>query len=333
MVNRAPAAKAGQASNRQTSQILMTDEVASDHAAGEGEVAVSVLINQAAADLARAGIDDPRREARLLLAHALCLTPDELRRLPANQLVRPSQVRHLVARRAAREPFAFITGRTGFWTLDVAVSPATLIPRADSESLIEAAIALRDRRAVRAILDLGCGTGCLLLAALSEFNWAYGIGVDRSEAACRLAQGNAARNTLSERASFICADWSASLAGGFDLVLCNPPYIPTAEITSLMPEVASHEPASALDGGPDGLHSYRHLIPELPALLAPDGLAIVEIGQGQSDAVALLAQAAGLALVRYHSDLSGAQRAIVLAREAGFGTSCRKTVGRPVSLG
>ena len=263
--------------------------------------------------LSRAGIPQPRREARLLLAHALGLEPAGLLAFDAETRLRPDRYEELLARRAAREPLAFLTGRQGFWTLDVAVSPATLIPRADSETLIEALIQARpDRDAVRRVLDLGTGTGCLLLAALSEYPHAWGVGIDVSPAACRLAAGNAAATGLSERAALLCGDWAGALVGRFDVILGNPPYIPEPELDGLMPEVGRHEPRRALDGGSDGLRAYRQLMPLLGQMLQPDGLAILEVGAGQAETVALFGGAAGLRLVSMRADLGGIARAVLL---------------------
>jgi release factor glutamine methyltransferase len=234
----------------------------------------------------------------------------------------------LLERRAAREPLAFITGRRGFWTLDMAVSPATLIPRPDSETLLAAASHLFPTAgAVGRILDLGTGTGCLLLAALSEFPRAFGVGVDIAPAAAALAAGNAAANGLSGRCAFLAADWAAALSASFDLVLCNPPYIPSDDIGSLMPEVARHEPIRALDGGADGLDSYRSVIASLPSLLAPGGAAILELGQGQAEPVRALAEAAGLHYLGVEADLSGIARALRLCRKADAGGFAKKLFG------
>ena len=286
------------------------------------------LIGQARAALAAAGVENTGLEARMLVAHALG-------REPASLLLGPETVHEapalpaLLARRAAREPLALILGRREFWSLDLAVSPATLIPRPETETLIEAALAARpDRGAVRRILDLGTGTGCLLLAALTEFPAAWGLGVDLAPAAAALAAANAARLGLAPRAAFLCADWAAPIAGRFDLVLANPPYIESAAIAGLMPEVARHEPRRALDGGADGLDAYRHIVASLPRLLAPGGVAVLELGQGQADAVAGLAQRAGLATLALRADLAGIARALVLAADkretAGTG---KKTFG------
>ena len=256
------------------------------------------LLQEATASLRAAGIDQPRREARWLLEHA------------AGDV---AAFHALVARRAAREPLAFLIGRQDFWTLELEVSPATLIPRADSETLITAAIAARpDRGAVARILDLGTGTGCLLLAALVEFPAAFGVGVDRAPEAASLAARNARANRLAGRCAMLCADWAAPLAGRFDLVLSNPPYIESDIIAGLMPEVSRYEPRRALDGGADGLDAYRCLLAALPGLLAPDGVAVLELGAGQAGPVAALAGAAGLRVTGLQHDLAGIARAAVL---------------------
>ncbi len=225
----------------------------------------------------------------------------------------------LLARRAGREPMALILGRQGFWTLELEVSPATLIPRADTETLIEAALAARpDRAAVRRVLDLGTGTGCLLLAALAEFPGAWGLGLDLATDAAALAARNSRALNLADRASFVVADWAAPISGRFDLVLSNPPYIETDDVAGLMPEVARHEPRRALDGGADGLDAYRALLAALPALLAPGGLAVFELGAGQAEPVSGLARTAGFTPA-VRADLGGLPRALLL----------EKTLGRP----
>jgi release factor glutamine methyltransferase len=221
----------------------------------------------------------------------------------------------LLARRIAREPLALILGHREFWSLDFAVSPATLIPRPESETLIEAALAAFSRRSPpRMILDLGTGTGCLLLASLAEFPAAFGLGVDRSPAAAALAAHNAATLGLADRAAFICGDWATALAARFDLVLCNPPYIPTSDLSLLMPEVVDYEPRSALDGGAAGLAVFRHLVPVLPHLMTPSGIAVLEFGPGQLEAIAGLARMAGMTVAARH-DLAGNPRALVLGLE------------------
>jgi release factor glutamine methyltransferase len=268
-------------------------------------------VRQAAAALAASGIEDARREARILAAHVLGSRTGRV--IAADQQVDAAALQLLVARRACREPMAFILGRAGFWTLELEVSPDTLIPRADTETLIDAALTLLPvRDAVRRVLDLGTGTGCLLLSALTEFPAAFGVGVDLSQGAAALARRNAATNGLAARAAFVGGCWSDSLSGGFDLVLSNPPYIRAGDIPWLMPEVAAHEPALALDGGANGLEAYAGLMPRLGPLLAPAGVAILELGEGQRASVSALAQANGLCVIGVRADLAGLDRAIML---------------------
>jgi release factor glutamine methyltransferase len=276
----------------------------------------AALLAQAAHVLEAAGIETPRREARLLLAHAAGIDQAALLRDMHAPLAAPGFMA-LVARRAAREPLALITGRQGFWTLDLEVSADTLIPRADSEAVVEAALAACAGQNVRRVLDLGTGTGALLLALLTEIPGATGIGVDRNEGAARLARRNAAACGLSGRAAFLCGDWAAALDARFDLVVSNPPYIESAAIAGLMPEVARFEPRAALDGGADGLAAYRAIVAALPDLLAPGGAAVLELGIGQADAVGSIAVAQGLALAGLHDDLSGVARAIILRPDPG----------------
>ncbi len=276
--------------------------------------------------LAAAGIEEPRREARLLLSHATGLDGAALLRyLPASYPAPGYD--DLVARRAAREPLAYLVGHQPFWTLDLLVSADTLIPRADSETLVEAALEAFPTRNVGRVLDLGTGTGCLLLAALTEFPDAWGVGVDLAEGAAGLARRNAQRAGLDGRAAFVCADWAAPLAGQFDLVLANPPYIDSATIPALMPEVAWYEPALALDGGTDGLHAYRALAAALPGLLSPRGVAILEVGVGQADAVAEIARAACLQPGPARHDLGGIARALPLRHgsKKSFGVVARRS--------
>ncbi len=264
-----------------------------------------------AARLGAAGIEDARREARILLAATLGTDAAGLLTIAD---VDPAGFEAALARRVAREPMAYILGRREFWGLSFMTSAATLIPRPDSETLIEAALAaLPDRAAVRGILDLGTGTGCLLLAALHEFSSAFGVGVDIAPAAAALAARNAAALNLAARAAFLAGDWARSLDGTFDLVLSNPPYIQTTDLPGLMPEVARFEPMTALDGGPDGLMAYRLILPELHRVLAPDGIAVLELGAGQADEVARLAEAGDLSMAT-RADLGLHLRAAILTR-------------------
>ena len=228
---------------------------------------VREALRRGAARLDAAGVDSPRLDARLLLGHAAGLSQEALLREPGRR-VDAAAYDALLDRRVAREPLALILGWQEFWSLRFEVSAATLIPRPDSETLIEAALAARpDRGLVRSVLDLGTGTGCLLLAALHEFTGAWGLGIDLSPAAAALAAANARALGLDRRAAFVCADWAAPVAARFDLVLSNPPYIPSGGIAGLMPEVARFEPGRALDGGIAGLDAYRTLLALLPGVL------------------------------------------------------------------
>jgi release factor glutamine methyltransferase len=271
-------------------------------ATGAGGIRVAI-----AAAAARFGFSaTPRLDAELLMAHALGVERSAL--LLGQDGAVPEGFAVLVERRAGQEPIAYITGRRGFWTLDLAVGPGALVPRADSETLIEAALERFAARSPATILDLGTGPGTLLLALLDEWRDACGIGLDRSAAALGWARRNAA--PFGARASFVQGDWAAALTGTFDLVISNPPYIATDEV--LPTEVAGHEPGEALFAGADGLADYRRLAPELRRLVAPGGAAIVEIGWTQADAVGDLLRAQGFA-VDLHRDLGGRPRVLVAA--------------------
>ena len=261
-----------------------------------------------AADRLAAVSETPRLDAELLMAHALGVPRDVLlmRHLDAPA---PEGFEALIARRLAHEPVAYITGTRGFWSIDLAVGPGVLIPRPDSEALIEAAIEHFGERAPAAVLDLGTGPGTLLLAALDQWPRARGLGVDRSEAALAYARANAERLGMAKRAEFRAGDWAAGIDARFDLVLCNPPYIGTGE--EIGEEVRRFEPHSALFAGADGLDDYRILIPQLRGLLAPGGCAVLEIGWTQAEAVSALAADQGFSL-RLRNDLGGRPRAVLL---------------------
>jgi release factor glutamine methyltransferase len=279
-------------------------------------VTLGDAVTTAAARLAEAGIAESRREARLLVALAAGLEPGVVLGYPERLLDAAGQasLAALLARRASREPFSRILGRRGFWSLDFEISPDTLDPRPDSETVIEAALAaLPDRQAILRLVDLGTGTGCLLLALLSELPNATGIGIDLLPGAVAVARRNAAALRLGARANFAVGRWGEALAEkAAHLILCNPPYICSGEIESLAPEVARFEPRVALDGGPDGLGPYRELAEPVRRMLAPQGVAVFEIGAGQAGAVATLMAAAGLRLVAIRSDLAGVERCVVV---------------------
>ena len=281
---------------------------------------IAAALAAAAARLAGAGLDEPRREARLLLAAALAAEVTAIVGYPERRLGAAEAARFaaLVARRAAREPAARILGKREFWSLDFALSPETLVPRPDSETLIEAVVAaLPQRNAPLRILDFGTGTGCLLLALLSEYPAASGLGVDIMPGAVATARANAGALGLGRRAVFLVGSWGAAVCGAFDVIVANPPYIAGAAIAALAPEVARHEPRRALDGGADGLDAYRALMPEARRLLHPGGIAAFELGAGQQAAVAAIVEAAGLVIAAIRYDLAGIARCLVLRRDAG----------------
>ncbi len=268
-------------------------------------------LRRGAAQLAAAGVDNPRLDARLLLAHGEGLTHAAL----FGDTGRPvdfARYEALLARRVAREPLAYIVGCQEFWSLPFQVSPATLIPRADSEAVVETALTVLALDDPGPVLDLGTGTGCLLLAVLHERRRAWGVGVDLASDAARLAASNARTLGLADRAAFLAGDWDSAVAGPFALVLSNPPYVTPDELSALQPEVAAWEPRRALDGGADGLAAYRRILARLPKLLAPGGSAVLEVGAGQAGPVAALAGQAGLHLAGRRADLSGTIRALRL---------------------
>jgi release factor glutamine methyltransferase len=275
---------------------------------------IDEALRGAATTLGAAGIEAPHREARILMAHVLGIDLAALLRRRSSAVTDAEQERlaELVARRAAHAPVALLLGHREFWSLDFIVTPDTLIPRPDSELIIEVAVGLHPDRKLGRILDLGTGTGCLLLAALTEFPGAWGLGIDRSLAAAMVAQRNMRRLGLSGRAAILVGGWTEAIDGRFDLLLCNPPYIQAADIAGLMPEVALHEPRLALDGGADGLDPYRVLFPDLHRRLAPGGTALFEFGAGQAAALLDLARQAALTIVEVRADLAGHPRVMIL---------------------
>ncbi len=258
------------------------------------------LVVGAVRRLAAAGIDNPRLDARVLWAHG---GGDE------------ALFESFVARRAAREPLAYITGHKEFWSLDFEVGPGVLIPRPETETVIEAALsAFPDRVAPLNVLDLGTGTGCLLIAFLNEFVNAHGLGIEKSEEARAFALNNVVRHGLVGRCEVHRGDWADMVGGAYEVILSNPPYIRTSDIPGLQPEVTCYEPVLALDGGLDGLSAYRALAPEIARLLCPGGLAFVEVGAGQSDEVAAVLAQAGLEAAEVTADLAGIRRVLTAGR-------------------
>jgi release factor glutamine methyltransferase len=274
---------------------------------------------RAATELLGSRTDSARLDAELLMAEALNVSRSDLF-LRHMRDPEPPGFAALVARRAAHEPVAYIRGYQEFFGLPFMVSPDVLIPRGDSETLVEAALAARAD--ARRVLDCGTGSGALLLAVLHDLSAAAGVGIDRSPGAVALARANAERLGLTARARMIEADWhqpnwAAGLGDRFDLILANPPYVESA--AELAPDVRDHEPAGALFAGPDGLADYRVLIPQLPDLLLDDGVALVEIGHTQAAAVTAIAADAGLA-AQLHRDLAGRPRVLEFKKALGNGT-------------
>ncbi|MGH6931416.1 MAG: peptide chain release factor N(5)-glutamine methyltransferase [Dongiaceae bacterium] len=279
---------------------------------------VRAALGAASERLRLAGVESSGRDARLIMASVLGVDlaatighPE--RRLAAEQAARFEQ---LVERRCERRPLSQILGRREFWGLSLRVTGDTLDPRPDSEILIEAALARTlDRRAPLRLLDLGTGTGCLLLALLHELPAATGVGVDSSEAALAVARENAAELGLAGRAAFRLGDWFEDLAGSYDMIVSNPPYIRTDEIPALAPEVARHEPRLALDGGRDGLDCYRRLAEGLPEKLTARGIAVLEVGTDRHDEVDRILSQGGLAVIDRKADLAGHVRGLIVGRK------------------
>lgn len=264
------------------------------------------------------GIDNARFEARLLLCHVLNIEPQILIAYPERALS-PAQQESLIGalgRREKREPMSHILGEREFWSLPFKVTPDTLTPRPDSETLIEAALRhFPDTQSALQVLDLGVGTGCLLLSVLSEYPNARGLGVDISSKALDVARENALRLKLDGRSQWQLGNWADGIEETFDLVLSNPPYIAQSDKASLAPEVADYEPDSALFAGADGLDDYRLLAQVLERLLNENGRAILEIGIGQAQAVCDLMENAGLEVLETPKDLGGVTRCVIIRKK------------------
>jgi release factor glutamine methyltransferase len=254
--------------------------------------------------------ETPRLDAELLMALALGKEREAML-LGGLEGTAPPGFEALLRRREAGEPVAYIAGRRAFWTIELEVGPGVLIPRPDSETLLEAPVAHFGRAGPATILDLGTGPGTLLLAALDQWPEARGLGVDASEEALAYARRNAERLGLAERAELRLGDWGEGVAGPFDLILCNPPYVESE--AELPRDVAEWEPREALFAAADGLSEYRRLAPQIPRLLAPAGLACIELGAGQAAAVAPLFEAEGLSSGT-RADLAGHLRCLTLRR-------------------
>lgn len=275
------------------------------------------LMADATARLAAAGVETARLDARLLFAHGLKLDPHRVAlepNLPIHAAKR-RRIEALIERRLRREPVSRIVGQREFWSLDFAISPATLDPRPDSETLVETVLRSIDKGRALTILDLGTGSGCLVLALLSELKQATGTGIDRSAAAIRVARRNGKTLGLSDRVRFITGDWSRTKLPPADIVISNPPYIAEAEIAGLAPET-SFDPPGALLGGADGLDAYRAIVDLLPRVLAETGFVAFEIGHTQANSVRVLLAENGFIAASAIKDLAGLDRVVIAQRDA-----------------
>lgn len=275
-------------------------------------------MTEAAAQLRRAGLETARLDARLLLGYAAGITQEALMGYPERAVDGDALARYrtYIERRARHEPLAYVTGEKEFWGMTLSVTAHTLIPRPDSETLVDTVVkGVPDRDALLRILDLGTGSGCLLLALLKELPNAHGIGVDINPEAVAQAARNAQAVGLESRSRWQVGCWMAEVSGLFDVVVSNPPYIPAEEIAALAPEVADYEPHLALNGGTDGLSCYRQILSELGGVLSPGGIAAFEIGVGQGGAVKEIGIYAGLRFVMSAHDLAGIERCVVFRKD------------------
>jgi release factor glutamine methyltransferase len=272
---------------------------------------VKHLLDHTQSQLIARGIPNPRLDARILLAHVLQTSHSHLLAYP-EQLLNDEQVqqfRALLQRRLAFEPVSRIIGRREFWGLEFNLSPDTLDPRPDSEILVETVLKeIDDRTLPLSLLDLGTGSGCLLLALLHELPQATGRGIDISGGAIKTAQQNAQALNLEQRVQLIQQDWTTGITGQYDWIISNPPYIPSSAIASLAADVRLYDPLQALDGGQDGLRCYQFFAAYLKPLLKLKGKVALEIGQGQEQAVEHLFTDAGFQCLRWMADLSGITR-------------------------
>ncbi len=296
--------------------------------AGEPGADARATVNGArhalSAQFRAARLDTPELDARLLVGHAVNLDHAALVAAGARKLGREEadMINALARRRLAHEPVARILGRKEFWSLTLAIDGATLVPRPETETVVEAVLAAIDaadaRRQTLRIADLGTGSGALMLALLAELPNATGVATDINVGALLCARANA-RSLGQPRAAFVACDRAAALGGPFDVIVSNPPYVASGDIASLAPEVRDFDPRQALDGGTDGLDFYRAMAKTTPALTAPDGFVAVELGAGQADAVAELFSAAGLAPEPPRNDFNGIARALIARNVAPSG--------------
>jgi release factor glutamine methyltransferase len=278
------------------------------------------LVAEVAGALSAAGFEEPRRHARRLVASALAISRADLfghpdRAVDEQQIGR---IRAMLGRMVEREPLSRILGKREFWGLEFALSAETLDPRPETETVVEAVLKRNpERRAPLRFLDLGTGTGCLLLTLLAEFPAASGVGIDIAERAVRTAACNAVALGVADRALFLVGDWGAAVSAKFDAVVTNPPYIASGELRLVPREVACYDPWRALDGGEDGLSAYRAIATHLPRLLASNGIFVTEVGIDQAEAVVAVMRTNGLDLDGIEKDLAGIPRCVI-ARPGGM---------------
>jgi release factor glutamine methyltransferase len=282
-------------------------------------ITLGSILAEATAALSRAGYDEPRRRARQLLTAALGLTTSASLLMAEHELAKSEadELYGLVERLAKGEPLGRVLGRREFWGLEFELSSATLDPRPESETVVESVLAQVDRRAPLGILDLGTGSGCLLLALLSELPAASGIGVDILQEAVTTAGRNARLLGLADRARFFVGDWGTAIGQRFDVVVANPPYVATSMLPELPREVREYDPQPALDGGEDGLAAYRRISLQLRALLGSSGLFVAEIGMGQAAKVTTILGDQGLRVAAVARDLAGIERCVVARASRG----------------
>jgi release factor glutamine methyltransferase len=279
---------------------------------------IAEALKRGAASLSAAGVESARLDARVLMAHMLGLPSNDV--ALSRQALGPGQLAEfeaLIARRAGHEPVAYLTGEKEFYGLTFDVGPGALVPRPESETLIEEAFReFSDRDAALDVLDLGTGTGCLLLSFLAAYPEARGLGIDSSAEALDWAARNIRRQGLEARAELARCDWHELPPHEYDVVLANPPYVAALDLDAAKGQSLGFEPRAALDGGPDGLDAYRGLAPLLPRLLSPAGRAFLEIGRGQSPSIATILETQRLEIVRVAPDLAGIPRCLVVRRQA-----------------
>jgi len=276
--------------------------------------------------LEQAGIDTPELDARLILQEALGITDADLisnanisvgtaasSPSPEIELCKIKKINEWLERRIEGEPVSRILGTREFWGLNFKITPDVLDPRPDTETIIEIALKRFKGNPPQNILDLGTGSGCILIALLHEWPDAKGIGVDISEAALEVAGENARANNVHERAGFMKGNWSESIRDSFDLIVSNPPYIQNQTIANLAKEVKNHDPILALDGGADGLQAYKYIFTEIRPLLKKDGMGLFEIGYDQQKDVVRLVEESNLIVAGVHADLAGQPRVVEIS--------------------